>query len=101
MVLILLCEYLPKQCLHSLNMNEFMKNIWFLRTSHQDMVLHNIIKQYFWLFYFSIVLTCSFHDIFSSNITPRNLTEDFLLIMLLPIFNSGIFKGNVSLAEFL
>ena len=49
--------------------------------------------------FFSIVLIWSFYDIFSSNITPRNLTEDFLMIMLLPIFNSGIFKGNLSLSN--
>ena len=29
------------------------------------------------------------------------LTEDFVLIMLLPIFNSSIFKGNLSLVKFL
>ena len=50
--------------------------------------------------FFSVVLIWSFYDIFSSNITTRNLTDDFLLIMLLRIFNSGLFKHHLSLVEF-
>ena len=38
---------------------------------------------------------------FSFNITRRNLTEDFLFIVLLPVFKLGIFKVNLSLVEFL
>ena len=29
---LILSEYLPKQCFHSLNMNEYMKYVWFLKT---------------------------------------------------------------------
>ena len=94
---------LAQEYLRSLNMNEYMKNIWFLRTSLQDMVLlvlRDIINQYLWLIFFS-----RFNMIFPRYIYIQHssceLTEDFLLIMLLPIFNSSIFKGNVSLVGFL
>ena len=75
MVLILLWEYLPKQCLHSLNMNEYIKHIWFLRTSHEDMVLRDN--------------------------KPIFLANFFSTVLIWSIFNSGIFKGNLSLVEFL
>ena len=50
---------------------------------------------------FSTVLICSFHEIFPSNITPKNLMEACLFKMLLTIFKSGNFKGMSSLVLFL
>ena len=52
MVLILLSEYLPKQCFHSLNMNEYMKYVRFLKTFYQDMALRDRVHQYFRLIFF-------------------------------------------------
>ena len=98
MVLILLCKCLPKKYLHSLNMNEYMKNNGFFKdvSSRYSFVRYNkpmfLANSFF----------SRFNMIFPQHIfiQPRNLNEDFILIMLLAIFDLDIFKGNLSLAEF-
>ena len=49
---------------------------------------------------FSTVLICSFHEMLSSNITPKNLKEVCLFKTLLTIFKSGNFKSTSSLVLF-
>ena len=66
------------------------------------LALHN--KPMFLESLFSTVLICPFHEIFSSNITPKNLIEVWLFKTLLTIFKSGKtynFKGSSSLVLFL
>ena len=48
---------------------------------------------------FSNVLMWSFHVMHSSIIKPKNLIYLFRFISLVPITNSGIFKGILSLVE--
>ena len=50
---------------------------------------------------FSTVLNWSYQDKFLSNITPKNFMDDVPSIILFPIFNAGIFKGILSMIEFL
>ena len=61
--------------------------------------LHN--KLIFLESLFSTALICSFHEIFSSNITPKNVIEPYLFKTLLTSFKSGNFKGRSSLVLFL
>ena len=67
--------------------------------SSNSLAFHNKIM--FLESLFSTVLICSFHEIFSSNITPKNLIEVYLFKTLLSIFKSGNFKGRSSLLLFL
>ena len=70
-------------------------------THYQVIVLMTHYKAMFLGSLFSAVLICSFHEIFSSNITSKKLKEVCLFETLLTIFEFDNFKGKSSLVLFL
>ena len=82
-------------------MSECSKNTQFLEMIHQESILHDKKGQCFLASFFSTEQIWFFQVIFSSNNTPRNSITCVLSIALLAIFNSGSFRGILSLTELL